>query len=292
MLPLLFIDTTSGEGKLAAIMLLIGFAIAVPYIIARVRSKVSEKPTPVRNQWNQIKQQEKVRQGADKILVELVDTSREISGRMDTKIRLLNTLIREAERCIAKLEKLQANMPAGMDINIKPVNSDVVKKEKHRPDNAEVHEDEEINIIEKAETLKKAKEIAQQINLTVGSTEKNNSSDRVTPENEDEEAGNSQYDNISNQVKVSLASQSYTDFSAEESESFSTATNNSPSDSSDRIEDFPLDNNSLKNEADDWQQTTSSKVLGLLEDGHDIPEVARRVGITRQEVSLIKHLKG
>ncbi|MFW5856441.1 MAG: hypothetical protein ACOCX4_01070 [Planctomycetota bacterium] len=103
----LAVDSVAAGTDLVLVLLGIGIAIAVPYIIRRNRRSTTPPTEPVRNQWERQKSASRGRAEADRILVELVETSREISARMDTKIRILNTLIRDAERCIARLETLQ-----------------------------------------------------------------------------------------------------------------------------------------------------------------------------------------
>ncbi|MCX7935177.1 MAG: hypothetical protein N3A66_07970 [Planctomycetota bacterium] len=48
----------------------------------------------------------RIRRAADKALVELAEVGREISGRIDTKVRILNRLSKEAEAQIKRLEDL------------------------------------------------------------------------------------------------------------------------------------------------------------------------------------------
>ncbi len=52
------------------------------------------------------------RSAADKALVELLETSRELNARVDTKIRVLNRLVKEADERIAALEALLAGAKA------------------------------------------------------------------------------------------------------------------------------------------------------------------------------------
>jgi len=47
------------------------------------------------------------RESVDKLLVELTEVGREVTARLDTKIRVLNRVIEEADERIATLEKLQ-----------------------------------------------------------------------------------------------------------------------------------------------------------------------------------------
>jgi len=48
----------------------------------------------------------RIRQAADKALIELAEVGREVSGRIDTKVRILNRLTKEAEAQIKRLEQL------------------------------------------------------------------------------------------------------------------------------------------------------------------------------------------
>jgi hypothetical protein len=48
------------------------------------------------------------RDAADKALVELLETSRELNAQVDTKIRVLNRLVKDAETAAARLELLLA----------------------------------------------------------------------------------------------------------------------------------------------------------------------------------------
>ncbi|MBN1257618.1 MAG: hypothetical protein JXA52_07925 [Planctomycetes bacterium] len=111
-----------GGGPEALLFVLAGIAIAiiVPYIIRRSRRATKLESVPVREQWNERKTHKKARHSADRILVDLAETSREISGRMDTKIRILNTLIRDAERCITRLEELQGIKPIDAPREVAP----------------------------------------------------------------------------------------------------------------------------------------------------------------------------
>ena len=82
-------------GPEAVVLVLLGIAIAlvVPYLLRRTRRQTAPAHAPVRDQWTEHRRAAQARKSADRILVELVETGREISARMDTKIRVLNTLI-------------------------------------------------------------------------------------------------------------------------------------------------------------------------------------------------------
>lgn len=95
---------------------ILGMAIAFGIQRVMKRKREAQRPAdpkPVREQWEERNQQMDAQRSADAILVELVETSREISARMDSKIRILNTLIRNAERCIERMEELNGGVTQG-----------------------------------------------------------------------------------------------------------------------------------------------------------------------------------
>ncbi len=101
-------------------------AILVPFLIRRNKHTAQSSFVPVREQWKAREEGAKVKNSADRILVELVETSREISARMDTKIRILNTLVKDAERAIVRLEELH-NIP---HVPSQPINDEIKEEEK------------------------------------------------------------------------------------------------------------------------------------------------------------------
>jgi hypothetical protein len=108
----------SGDGYIDFALVVIGILIAifVPRILRRRRGGSGETPfegsgKPVREQYEEGRRRLEARKSADKILVEVVETGREVSAQLDTRIRVLNTLIRDAERCIRRLEELTPDSP-------------------------------------------------------------------------------------------------------------------------------------------------------------------------------------
>lgn len=229
------VDSNSGLAYLGMFAVVIVLAIVVPYLIKRTRQSVKAEFKPVREQWRERENATKMKNAADRVLVELVETSREISARMDTKIRILNTLIRDAERHIRRLEELH-DFPA--------VDLHADEKEK---DNADDDDNK-----------KEASVIAD------GEKPQNILPDELAED--------------SNQAKE------------ESIDGLPTLPQGPPVDIAED-KSYLSDKKFSEDPAGSAQSSdVNKKVLSMLNQGYDIAEVARQVGISRQEVSLIQHL--
>ncbi len=74
------------------------------------RWRKARRPPPIDTKAFRERDREpnRYRDAADRAIVELLETSRSLNAQVDTKIRVLNTLIKEAETHTARLEKLLA----------------------------------------------------------------------------------------------------------------------------------------------------------------------------------------
>lgn len=83
-------------------------AIGVMALLARWRQRRNKDLPPRKavDQRERFEREERMRNAADQALVELVETGREISAQVDVKIRMLNRLVKDAERLSERLEKL------------------------------------------------------------------------------------------------------------------------------------------------------------------------------------------
>ncbi len=95
---------TDGYWKLALILA----AIGILGLLSRWRKARVPPRTTAKEMRSRDEHPERYRNAADRALVELVEVGREINAQVDTKIRFLNRLIKEADDRIAKLEKLSA----------------------------------------------------------------------------------------------------------------------------------------------------------------------------------------
>lgn len=90
--------------QMAVLAVVVLIAIIAPVLVRRGRSAVPEaKPRPSGGVGPDF---DRLRQASDKALVDLLETGREISAQIDTKIRILNKLVKDAEVQAARLEKL------------------------------------------------------------------------------------------------------------------------------------------------------------------------------------------
>jgi len=62
----------------------------------------------------EVDQRQRLRRAIEKLEINLMEFSRDVEGRLDTRIRTLNKLIEDADERIARLEELEKNRPPGL----------------------------------------------------------------------------------------------------------------------------------------------------------------------------------
>lgn len=98
-------DGSSGFGW--SQVLAFGVVILVMAIMPRIIRKIRhERNALARQETKTIENRPNIRNQADSVLVELAEMSREINAQADTKIRVLNKLVRDAEMAVKKYEEL------------------------------------------------------------------------------------------------------------------------------------------------------------------------------------------
>ena len=109
-LGFLFSDSEgAADGSFSSWSPFIAFAIVLaimafmPRIIRKIRR---ERQALAQQQTRELQNRPNIRSKADEILVELAEMSREINAQVDTKIRVLNKLIRDAEKIVKRYEEL------------------------------------------------------------------------------------------------------------------------------------------------------------------------------------------
>lgn len=96
----------SGSGGYWQLALVLA-GIGLLGLLARWRKARAEPPPPSAKELRERdKAPNRYRDAADRALVDLIETGREIGAQVDTKIRMLNRLVKEAEEKIARLEGL------------------------------------------------------------------------------------------------------------------------------------------------------------------------------------------
>lgn len=93
-----------GFWQLALVLAGIGFL----GVFARWRKARTPKPETGREIRERDREPQRYRDAADNAVVELLETSRTLNAQVDTKIRILNRLVKEAEENAVRLEKLLA----------------------------------------------------------------------------------------------------------------------------------------------------------------------------------------
>lgn len=96
--------TGGGHWQLAIIFM----AIVLLGLFARWRKSRLPAIVPTRELRARDEEPNRHRDAADKALVELLETSRVLNAQVDSKIRILNRLVKDAEAASAKLESLLA----------------------------------------------------------------------------------------------------------------------------------------------------------------------------------------
>lgn len=104
---------------LLAFALVVGFLAVMPRLIRKNRQ---ERRLLEKQYIDEVQNRLNVRGEADRIMLELVEAGREINGQLDTKMRMLNKLVKDAHEAIRRLEEL--GVPAGSaPTNAKPAAS-------------------------------------------------------------------------------------------------------------------------------------------------------------------------
>lgn len=95
----------SGYWQLALVLLAIGMLS----LLARWRKAKAPPPAPsARELRERDHDPDRYRSAADKAIVEMLEMSRTLNAQVDTKIRMLNRLVKDAEEKSARLERLLA----------------------------------------------------------------------------------------------------------------------------------------------------------------------------------------
>lgn len=99
---------------LLLLALIVLLAVLSPILVRRRNKPEAPRLGDIRKMEDDIKS---VRGAADQALVDLLETSREISAQIDTKIRVLNKLVKDADDRCRKLEKL-VKLADGEDVDM------------------------------------------------------------------------------------------------------------------------------------------------------------------------------
>ncbi len=108
------VDVTNAQLGLIALVVL--FAVLVPRVIRKAWSRKSGAGLAgLRERVEDAEQEARARRTVDRALSDLLETSRDINAQIDTKIRILNKLVKDADREARRLEKLQGREVGGAE---------------------------------------------------------------------------------------------------------------------------------------------------------------------------------
>lgn len=111
---MLFLAATEEDGPILdwKILLMAAIVIAVMIMMPRIiRRNRKERQLLEKQYRDEVNNCIGARSAADKILMQVVETGREINGVLDTKIRVLNKLIKDADDAARRLEAIAGNAP-------------------------------------------------------------------------------------------------------------------------------------------------------------------------------------
>ena len=104
------------NAQLGLIALVVLLAILAPRVIRKTWSRKSGAGLAgMRERVGDAEQEARARPTADRALSDLLETSREINAQIDTKIRILNKLVKDADREARRLERLQGRTAGAAD---------------------------------------------------------------------------------------------------------------------------------------------------------------------------------
>ena len=103
-------EAPAASGNVAGIswqtLAFIAGVIILAFMMPRlVRRATAERQEFIKQCSREIDGQQEIKSQADRIMVDLVEAGQEINAQLDTKMRVLNRLIRDAEQVAGRLEK-------------------------------------------------------------------------------------------------------------------------------------------------------------------------------------------
>lgn len=110
------------EHRMAIAAIVVGLFIFCVWVPSRRRRLKSERH--VQDEEQRLKNEKRVKESVEGLMVELAETGRTLLGRLETKAALLQELLAQADKSIARLEALEARRAEGGRAPETPVKSD------------------------------------------------------------------------------------------------------------------------------------------------------------------------
>jgi hypothetical protein len=165
---------SGGWGEVTATqMLMLAAAIAGLTIVMlstrrRIRKSRRTPRIDARRRYEQIKGETKAAHDIEQVMVELEALSRQIHGRIDTKLVRLEVTIRDADRRIAELAKATRAATAGSGLEI---TLDREEPRDHAADGPETGDSEQATVFRLADSGMSPHKIAQEVGKLTGEIE-------------------------------------------------------------------------------------------------------------------------
>ncbi|UCC30386.1 MAG: hypothetical protein JSU86_19570 [Phycisphaerales bacterium] len=167
----LTVAQTGGIDALQMVMLALAVgALAIVLLSTRRRIRESQRlsPTAARRRYAELQEEVKVSRNLEQVMLELDQLSRQIHGRIDTKLARLEAVIRDADERIDRLSRLIRTT--------KGESAQEFTLDREGPDEAhsaqsDIVDDRHAPIYELADSGKSPVEIARQVGKTTGEVE-------------------------------------------------------------------------------------------------------------------------
>jgi len=161
--------TLAVSGTQIALLAMFGAVLTIIMISTRnrVRTSIRQPRETARDRWNQANDRRQTLRDVEDVMVELDQVARQVHGQLDTRFAKLETVIRDADQRIARLERLlnKTEGVSGLDITL----------EEARPDDIEpapvMQSGPHADVYRLADAGMNAVEIAQEIGKTNGEVE-------------------------------------------------------------------------------------------------------------------------
>lgn len=168
--PLIVAQTGRVDAVQMVMLVLAVGALAIVMLSTRRRIRESQRlsPTAARRRYAELQEEVKASRGLEQVMLELDQLSRQIHGRIDTKLARLEAVIRDADQRIDTLSRLIRTMQGE---SAQEFTLDRESPDEARSARSDIVDDRHAPIYELAEGGKSPVEIARRVGKTTGEVE-------------------------------------------------------------------------------------------------------------------------